>query len=82
MSTKASRSIAQLERIQVRENRRRIRDLTDDVLRTLANLAGLIRGQEDTFQAQCALLSALGNLKAWVFNITLHSALFFSLLPQ
>ncbi|KAJ7803781.1 hypothetical protein B0H14DRAFT_3776768 [Mycena olivaceomarginata] len=49
---------------KVRENRRRIRNLTDDVLRTLANLAGLIRGQEDTFQAQCALLSALGNLKA------------------
>ncbi|KAF7357867.1 Tetratricopeptide repeat family [Mycena venus] len=48
---------------KVGENRRRIRELTNDVLRTLADLASLTRGQEDTFQAP-ALLSALANLKA------------------
>ncbi|KAJ7855391.1 hypothetical protein B0H13DRAFT_2357908 [Mycena leptocephala] len=48
---------------KVGENRRRIRGLTKDVLRTLADLANLTRGQEDTFQVP-ALLSALGNLKA------------------
>ncbi|KAJ7140987.1 hypothetical protein C8R44DRAFT_866657 [Mycena epipterygia] len=48
---------------KVTENRRRIRDLTNDVLRTLADLANLSRGHEDEFEAP-ALLSALGNLKA------------------
>ncbi|KAJ6594608.1 hypothetical protein B0H19DRAFT_1247268 [Mycena capillaripes] len=48
---------------KVGENRRRIRELTDDVLRTLADFANLTRGQEDTFHAP-ALLSALGYLKA------------------
>ncbi|KAJ7933972.1 hypothetical protein B0H13DRAFT_2262796 [Mycena leptocephala] len=48
---------------KVSENRRRIRELTKDVLRTLADLANLTWGQEDTFQVP-ALLSALGNLKA------------------
>jgi hypothetical protein len=52
-----------IEMNQVGENRRRIRELTKDVLRTLADLASLTRGQEDTFQVP-ALLSALGNLKA------------------
>ncbi|KAF7357936.1 Tetratricopeptide repeat family [Mycena venus] len=53
---------------KTRENRRRIRDLTDDVLRTLADLADLTRGKEDTFQAP-ALLSALGNLKAEMLHV-------------
>ncbi|KAJ7933976.1 hypothetical protein B0H13DRAFT_2500981 [Mycena leptocephala] len=48
---------------KVGENRRRIRDLTNDVIRTLADLASLTRMHEDTFQAP-ALLSALENLKA------------------
>ncbi|KAF7346581.1 Tetratricopeptide repeat family [Mycena sanguinolenta] len=46
----------------VSENRRRIRDLTNDIVRTLVEIANLTRGKEDTFQAP-ALLSALGNLK-------------------
>ncbi|KAJ7678729.1 hypothetical protein B0H17DRAFT_1206651 [Mycena rosella] len=49
--------------IDVRENRRRIRDLTDDILSTLSKLADLSRADERTFQAP-ALLSALGDLKA------------------
>ncbi|KAJ7933978.1 hypothetical protein B0H13DRAFT_1855829 [Mycena leptocephala] len=53
---------------KVGENRRRIRELTNDVLRTLADLANLTRGQEDTFQAP-ALLSALGNLKAEMLHV-------------
>ncbi|KAJ7855399.1 hypothetical protein B0H13DRAFT_2577891 [Mycena leptocephala] len=53
---------------KVGENRRRIRELTKDVLCTLANLANLTRGQEDTFQAP-ALLSALGNLKAEMLHV-------------
>ncbi|KAJ7466999.1 hypothetical protein FB451DRAFT_1560940 [Mycena latifolia] len=48
---------------KVRENRRRIRDLTDDILSTLAKLADLSRANEDTFQTP-AQLSALGDLKA------------------
>ncbi|KAF8149225.1 hypothetical protein K438DRAFT_451347 [Mycena galopus ATCC 62051] len=48
---------------KVAENRRCIRELTDDVLHTLADLANLTRGQEDIFQAP-ALSSALGDLKA------------------
>ncbi|KAJ7142811.1 hypothetical protein C8R44DRAFT_866102 [Mycena epipterygia] len=47
----------------VGENRRRIRDLTDDILRTLGHIADLSRGHENSFQAP-ELLTALGNLKA------------------
>ncbi|KAF7357911.1 Tetratricopeptide repeat family [Mycena venus] len=53
---------------KVGENRRRIRELTNDVLRTLADLANLIRGHENTFQAP-ALLSAIGNLKAEMLHV-------------
>ncbi|KAJ7467003.1 hypothetical protein FB451DRAFT_1137626 [Mycena latifolia] len=53
---------------KVGENRRRIRDLTDDILRTLDELANLARGHEDQFQAP-ALLSALGNLKADMLHV-------------
>ncbi|KAJ7640783.1 hypothetical protein DFH06DRAFT_622303 [Mycena polygramma] len=53
---------------KVRENRRRIRGLTNDILRTLADLANLTRGHEDAFQAP-ALLSALGNLKAEMLHV-------------
>ncbi|KAJ7678717.1 hypothetical protein B0H17DRAFT_1334059 [Mycena rosella] len=55
---------------QVRDNRRRIRDLTDDILSTLAKLADLSRMNEDTFQAP-AQLSALGDLKADMLNVLL-----------
>ena len=48
---------------QVGENRRRIRELTNDVLRALVDLADLTRGKDDAFQAP-VLLTALGNLKA------------------
>ncbi|KAJ6594570.1 hypothetical protein B0H19DRAFT_1096079 [Mycena capillaripes] len=48
---------------KVGENRRRIRELTNDILRTLGDLANLTRGQENTFHAP-ALLAALGNLRA------------------
>ncbi|KAJ7696144.1 hypothetical protein B0H16DRAFT_843515 [Mycena metata] len=54
---------------KVRENRRRIRELATDVLRTLADLADLIRGEEDTFTAAPALLSALGNLKGEMIHV-------------
>ncbi|KAJ7762538.1 hypothetical protein B0H16DRAFT_1455583 [Mycena metata] len=54
---------------KVRENRRRIRELATDVLRTLADLAELIRGEEDTFTAAPALLSALGNLKGEMIHV-------------
>ncbi|KAJ6594601.1 hypothetical protein B0H19DRAFT_65986 [Mycena capillaripes] len=53
---------------KVSENRRRIRDLTNDVLRTLSDLDNLTRGQEDTFLAP-ALLSALGNLKGEMLHV-------------
>ncbi|KAF7357910.1 Tetratricopeptide repeat family [Mycena venus] len=53
---------------KVGENRRRIRELTNDVLHTLSDLANLTRGQEDAFQAP-ALLSALGNLKAEMLHV-------------
>jgi hypothetical protein len=49
--------------MQVGENRRRIRELTKEVLHTLANLANLTRGKEGTFQGP-ELLSALETLKA------------------
>ncbi|KAJ7502518.1 hypothetical protein B0H11DRAFT_1854697 [Mycena galericulata] len=48
---------------KVSENRRRIRELTNDVLRSLVDLANLTRGHEDAYQAP-ALLGALGDLKA------------------
>ncbi|KAJ7466983.1 hypothetical protein FB451DRAFT_1369457 [Mycena latifolia] len=48
---------------QVRENRRRIRDLTDDILSTLSKLADLSRVNADTFQST-AQLDALADLKA------------------
>ncbi|KAJ7793641.1 hypothetical protein B0H13DRAFT_2513711 [Mycena leptocephala] len=53
---------------KVGENRRRIRELTKDVLRTLADLANLTRGQEDTFQVP-VLLSALGTLKVEMLHV-------------
>ncbi|KAJ6594604.1 hypothetical protein B0H19DRAFT_65982 [Mycena capillaripes] len=53
---------------KVGENRRRIRELTNDVLRTLADLADLTRGQEDAFHAP-ALLTALGHLKAEMLHV-------------
>ncbi|KAJ7466968.1 hypothetical protein FB451DRAFT_1401823 [Mycena latifolia] len=48
---------------KVRENRRRIRDLTDDILSTLAKLVDLSWVNDDTFPTP-AQLSALGDLKA------------------
>ncbi|KAJ6499874.1 hypothetical protein DFH09DRAFT_1102798 [Mycena vulgaris] len=48
---------------KVSENRRQIRDLTDDIFRVLANMADLSRQQAGQSQAP-ALLSALGDLKA------------------
>ncbi|KAJ7142810.1 hypothetical protein C8R44DRAFT_726132 [Mycena epipterygia] len=56
-------SIEKASLASVGENRRRIRDLTDDILRTLGHLADLSRGHENSFQAP-ELLTALGNLKA------------------
>ncbi|KAJ6594594.1 hypothetical protein B0H19DRAFT_65944 [Mycena capillaripes] len=53
---------------KVGENRRRIRELTNEVLCALADLANITRGQEDIFQAP-ALLSALGNLKAEMLHV-------------
>ncbi|KAJ6594568.1 hypothetical protein B0H19DRAFT_65361 [Mycena capillaripes] len=49
---------------KVGENRRRIRDLTNDVLRTLADLANLARMHENTIFQAPQLLTALGNLRA------------------
>lgn len=51
-----------LRKIQVRENHRQIGELTEDVVRTLHELAKLIRGREDVFQGP-ELLTALENLK-------------------
>ncbi|KAJ6467233.1 hypothetical protein DFH09DRAFT_1381473 [Mycena vulgaris] len=48
---------------KVSENRRQIRDLTDDILRVLAEMGELSRQQAGQSQAP-ALLSALGDLKA------------------
>ncbi|KAJ6499855.1 hypothetical protein DFH09DRAFT_1289848 [Mycena vulgaris] len=48
---------------KVSENRRQIRDLTDDILCVLAEMAELSRQQAGQSQAP-ALLSALGDLKA------------------
>ncbi|KAJ7142787.1 hypothetical protein C8R44DRAFT_924451 [Mycena epipterygia] len=60
-SIKSSIEKASLE--SVGENRRRIRDLADDILRTLGHIADLSQGHENSFQAP-ELLTALGNLKA------------------
>ncbi|KAJ7142777.1 hypothetical protein C8R44DRAFT_761092 [Mycena epipterygia] len=62
-SIKSSIEKASLASVLVGENRRRIRDLTDDILRTLGHIADLSRGHEDSFQIP-ELLTALGNLKA------------------
>ncbi|KAJ7791249.1 hypothetical protein B0H14DRAFT_3890761 [Mycena olivaceomarginata] len=48
---------------KVNENRRQIRELTEDVVRVLYDLAKLTKGQEDTFRGP-ELLSALESLKA------------------
>ncbi|KAJ7349059.1 hypothetical protein DFH08DRAFT_134664 [Mycena albidolilacea] len=48
---------------KVNENRRQIRDLTDEVVQILYDLAKLTRGHEDTFRGP-EFLSALENLKA------------------
>ncbi|KAJ7646621.1 hypothetical protein FB45DRAFT_1018931 [Roridomyces roridus] len=48
---------------KVSENRRQLRDLTNEILRSLADIANLIRGCEDEYMAP-ALLAALGDLKA------------------
>ncbi|KAJ7233997.1 hypothetical protein C8J57DRAFT_1729336, partial [Mycena rebaudengoi] len=53
---------------QVGENRRRIRDLVDDILCMLVRLTNLSRGREDSFHGQ-ELLDALGNLKADMFYV-------------
>ncbi|KAJ7142682.1 hypothetical protein C8R44DRAFT_846568 [Mycena epipterygia] len=58
--------------ITVSENRRRIRDLTDDILRTIGLIAELSQSHEDCFQAP-ELLNALGNLKRdmlYVYSVT------------
>ncbi|KAF7325207.1 Tetratricopeptide repeat family [Mycena kentingensis (nom. inval.)] len=51
---------------KVSENRRQIRDLTQEMLRTLVELAQLTRSEE--LQAP-ALLAALGNLKAEMLHV-------------
>ncbi|KAJ7482164.1 hypothetical protein B0H11DRAFT_1213073 [Mycena galericulata] len=53
---------------KVSDNRRQIRELTNDVLRSLADLANLTRGHEDAYQAP-ALLASLGDLKADTFHV-------------
>jgi hypothetical protein len=49
--------------MQVNENRRQIRELMEDVVRVLYNLAKLTKDQENTFRGP-ELLSALESLKA------------------
>ncbi|KAJ7226289.1 hypothetical protein C8J57DRAFT_1731051 [Mycena rebaudengoi] len=53
---------------KVGENRRRIREVVDDILGTLVQLANFSRGREDSFQAQ-ELLDAIGNLKADMLHV-------------
>jgi hypothetical protein len=48
---------------QVNENRRQIRELTEDVVCVLYDLAKLTKGHEDTFRGP-ELLSTLESLKA------------------
>jgi hypothetical protein len=57
------RSRTSTKGMQVNENRRHIRDLTNEVVKILYNLAKLTRGHEDMFRGP-ELLSALENLKA------------------
>ncbi|KAF7333354.1 Tetratricopeptide repeat family [Mycena venus] len=59
--------------IQVSENRRQIRELTEDVVRTLYDLANLTRGREEMFQGS-ELLYTLENLKAEMLHV--HSKCF------
>ncbi|KAK7018864.1 hypothetical protein R3P38DRAFT_3199982 [Favolaschia claudopus] len=53
---------------QVRRNRRHIRELTQDILRTLYQLASLTHNKEDTFR-EPELLRALESLKAEMLYI-------------
>ncbi|KAJ7791252.1 hypothetical protein B0H14DRAFT_3890770 [Mycena olivaceomarginata] len=53
---------------KVNENRRQIRELTEDVVRVLYDLAKLTKGHEDTFRGP-ELLSALESLKAEMFYV-------------
>ncbi|KAJ7162179.1 hypothetical protein C8R46DRAFT_1103764 [Mycena filopes] len=53
---------------KVKENRRKIRELTNDVTSILKNLASLIRGREVAFQVP-ELLSALADLKAELVHV-------------
>ncbi|KAJ7736505.1 hypothetical protein B0H14DRAFT_501813 [Mycena olivaceomarginata] len=55
---------------KVNENRRQIRDLTDEVVQILYNLSKLTRGHEDAFRGS-ELLSALENLKAEMLYVHL-----------
>ncbi|KAJ7466990.1 hypothetical protein FB451DRAFT_403148 [Mycena latifolia] len=53
---------------KVGNNRRRTRELINDILRVLADLANLTRGDEYTFQVP-ALLTALGNLQGHLLRV-------------
>ncbi|KAJ7782530.1 hypothetical protein DFH07DRAFT_1055278, partial [Mycena maculata] len=53
---------------KVGENRRRIRELTNDILLSLVDLANLTQGREDEYQAP-ELLGALGELKANMLHV-------------
>ncbi|KAJ7646639.1 hypothetical protein FB45DRAFT_178844 [Roridomyces roridus] len=53
---------------KVSENRRQLRDLTNEICRSLANIANLVRGCEDEYMAP-ALLAALGELKAEMLHV-------------
>ncbi|KAK7006021.1 Tetratricopeptide repeat family [Favolaschia claudopus] len=53
---------------KVSENRRQIRDLTQDIVRTLYDLASLTRGKEGAFRGP-ELLAALESLKAEMLNV-------------
>ncbi|KAK6996998.1 Tetratricopeptide repeat family [Favolaschia claudopus] len=58
---------------KVGENRRQIRELSQDIVRTLYALASLTRGKEDTFRVP-ELLSALEHLKAEMLDVHLKCA--------
>ncbi|KAJ7467014.1 hypothetical protein FB451DRAFT_1560946 [Mycena latifolia] len=60
---------------KVGENRRRVQELTDDMLRTLADLATLTRRHEYAFHKP-ELLSALGNLKEDMYSVLVQSRRF------
>ncbi|KAJ7162222.1 hypothetical protein C8R46DRAFT_1222363 [Mycena filopes] len=64
LSLKIHRSIE-----KVKENRRKIRELTDDVTSILNNLANLIHGREVAFQVP-QLLGALANLRAELVHVS------------